>query len=70
MIAENKHKELMQTIVDLQEENRMLLSIQKAKTQAIEDLTGELNKRGASDSLLNQLKGEARAYDRDLQKKV
>lgn len=69
MIAENKSKELMQTIVDLQEENRLLLSIQKAKTQAIEELTNELNRRGASETLLAQLKGEARAYDRDLAKK-
>lgn len=69
VITENKTKELMQTIVDLQEENRLLLSIQKAKTQAIEDLTNELNRRGASETLLAQLKGEARAHDREVAKK-
>lgn len=69
IIAENRAKELMQNIVDLQEENRMLLSIQKAKTQAIEDLTHELNERGASDQLLHQLKGEARSHDKEVAKK-
>ena len=102
----------MQSIVDLQEENRMLLSIQKAKTQAIEDLTHEINARGmsflshpsrpshpfhpshpshpshllfpssehhlrplihlivgASEQLLGQLKGEARAHTREVAKR-
>lgn len=39
VLTENRIKELMQNIIELQEENKMLLSIQKAKTQAIEDLS-------------------------------
>lgn len=69
IIADNRAKELMQQIVELQEENRMLLSIQKVKTQAIEDLTHELNQRGASEQLLAQLKGEARSHDREVAKR-
>jgi chromosome segregation ATPase len=68
-LTENKVKELMQNIVELQEENRLLLSIQKAKTQAIEELTQELSVRGASDELLEQMRLEAKSKDREISRR-
>lgn len=60
VVFENRIRELSQSIVELQEENKMLLSIQKVKTQAIEELTRELNIRGATDQYVDQLKRELR----------
>jgi hypothetical protein len=66
VMLENRVRELLSTIQELQQENRTLLRIQQAKTQAIEQLTQELNTRGATDEYVEELRRIIQAIEKDL----
>src|SRR5690349_12620969 len=67
IVLQNRIVELSNTITDLQQENKMLLSIQTAKTEAIVKLTDELNARGATEEYIAELKKTIQKKEQELQ---
>jgi DNA repair exonuclease SbcCD ATPase subunit len=60
---ENEIKHLQDVIQDSSKENEMLLTLHKAKTSAIEQLTEELSVRGATDDYVETLRREIKTKE-------
>jgi hypothetical protein len=66
IVLENRIIELTNNLMQLNQENAMLLTIQKAKTDAIEELTKQLSVRGATDEYVEELKRELQHKEKNL----
>lgn len=66
IVLENRIIELENTVRDVQQENKMLLNIQKAKTEAIQQLTEEVTRRGATEEYVEDLKRQLQAKEKEI----